>query len=97
MNMIKFCDEIGCETMTTSRFCKTHTEEVPAETQTQAPADMRLKEVMEGEEKLRQWAERAKKIDAMRAELAELRGPGGRSNTHPQPTFSNHAQGNNYE
>lgn len=84
------CDEPGCQTLTSNEFCNVHAEPEPTvEAQTQINADARLAQIKAGEEKSGQWEQRADRMDSLRAELADLRGPGGRSNDHETPVFSN--------
>ncbi len=61
--------------------------ELSSESQAQTAADIRLAQLEEADQKSRAWEIIADKRDAMRAELAELRGS-ARSNIHEQPVFS---------
>lgn len=92
MSKAKFhtCNEPECRTLTSGKFCAAHREpEQTAEAKAQAAADLRFEEIKAGELLSRQWEENVDQIDAMRAELAELREYGARTKPTEQPVFSN--------
>ena len=92
MSTSKFhtCNEPDCQTLTSGEFCTAHREhEQPIEMQTQINSDERLAQLQAGELKSRLWEKNADQIDAMRAELVELRENGARTKPTVQPVFSN--------